>query len=230
MLFGAGAKGLFGFLVVVTLSVSYLECLKEEHVTWGSTIKLLNTNANVRLHSHDVKYGSGSGQQSVTAKRDADDHQSYWQIRQVKNPSSSSEDDDRAQERGRPVKCNSHIRLFHLATRRNLHSHAYPSPLSQNQEVSAYGENGDGDLGDNWIVDCVTGDGEVWARRDTVRLKHEVTNKYLHVAGDQYGRPISGQMEVSCYSYANGLNTWRAYEGIYIKPSQMHAGKSHDEL
>ena len=32
-------------------------------VTCGSVLKLLNLRNNVRLHSHDVKYGSGSGQQ-----------------------------------------------------------------------------------------------------------------------------------------------------------------------
>ena len=34
-----------------------------EYVTCGSVMKLVNTRSNVRLHSHDVKYGSGSGQQ-----------------------------------------------------------------------------------------------------------------------------------------------------------------------
>ena len=34
-----------------------------EYVTCGSVLKLWNTANGVRLHSHDVKYGSGSGQQ-----------------------------------------------------------------------------------------------------------------------------------------------------------------------
>ena len=34
-----------------------------DFVTCGSTVKLFNSYHNVRLHSHDVKYGSGSGQQ-----------------------------------------------------------------------------------------------------------------------------------------------------------------------
>lgn len=34
-----------------------------EFVTCGSAIKLLNNNYKARLHSHDIKYGSGSGQQ-----------------------------------------------------------------------------------------------------------------------------------------------------------------------
>ena len=34
-----------------------------QFVTCGSAIKLANVEYNIRLHSHDVKYGSGSGQQ-----------------------------------------------------------------------------------------------------------------------------------------------------------------------
>ena len=40
-----------------------------EFVTCGSSLKLLNTHNNVRLHSHDVKYGSGSGQQVFAVSR-----------------------------------------------------------------------------------------------------------------------------------------------------------------
>jgi dolichyl-phosphate-mannose--protein O-mannosyl transferase len=34
------------------------------------------------------------------------------------------------------------LRLEHLSTKKNLHSHHFSSPLSQNQEISAYGDNG----------------------------------------------------------------------------------------
>ncbi len=34
-----------------------------DYVTCGSVLKLINGRLGVRLHSHDVKYGSGSGQQ-----------------------------------------------------------------------------------------------------------------------------------------------------------------------
>lgn len=33
-------------------------------VTCGSVVKLLNVRHNVRLHSHDVRYGSGNGRVS----------------------------------------------------------------------------------------------------------------------------------------------------------------------
>lgn len=50
------------------------------HVTCGSVVKLENeSKPKVRLHSHDVKYGSGSGQQSVTAAENQDTN-SYWLV------------------------------------------------------------------------------------------------------------------------------------------------------
>ena len=66
-------------------------------VTCGSVLKLLNLQVSptsvrlrpirerfqhhVRLHSHDVKYGSGSGQQSCTGMPDMDDHNSHWLVK-----------------------------------------------------------------------------------------------------------------------------------------------------
>lgn len=35
----------------------------QDTVTCSSTFKLVNQQSGDRLHSHDVKYGSGSGQQ-----------------------------------------------------------------------------------------------------------------------------------------------------------------------
>lgn len=212
-------------LLIASVWVFFLgsiQSLKYDFVTWTSTVKFLNLNSNVRLHSHDVKYGTGSGQQSVTAVKSADDHNSYWQIKQKPNTSG------RPAERGEKIKCGDVIRLFHLATKRNLHSHSFLSPLSNNQEVSAFGDNGDGDEGDNWIVEC---DEPYWRRDESIRLKHEATKKYLHVSGDTYGRPIQGQLEVSCYHYPNQLNLWRVQEGIYIKPNIPNMlGTEHTEL
>ena len=47
-------------------------------ITYGSVIKLMHEKTKFRLHSHDVPYGSGSGQQSVTGFPDVDDSNSYW--------------------------------------------------------------------------------------------------------------------------------------------------------
>ena len=46
-----------------------------------------------------------------------------------------------------PIKCGQTIRLMHVNTHKNLHSHHFSSPLSHNLEVSAFGEDGIGDDG-----------------------------------------------------------------------------------
>lgn len=51
-----------------------------QYVTCGSAVKLQNSAYKIRLHSHDVKYGSGSGQQSVTGTDTTDDVNSHWAI------------------------------------------------------------------------------------------------------------------------------------------------------
>jgi len=54
-------------------------------ITCGSVFKMLNTAFKVRLHSHDVKYGSGSGQQSVTGTDLKEDVNSNWQVKGIPN-------------------------------------------------------------------------------------------------------------------------------------------------
>lgn len=65
---------------ILTTSITVVPSRSEtvSHVTCGSVIKLENeSKTGVRLHSHDIKYGSGSGQQSVTAVENQDTN-SYW--------------------------------------------------------------------------------------------------------------------------------------------------------
>jgi dolichyl-phosphate-mannose--protein O-mannosyl transferase len=97
-----------------------------------------------------------------------------------------------------------------------LHSHLFSSPLSGNQEVSAFGDNG-GDTGDNWLVEC---SGEHWSRDEFVRFKHKDTNKYLHSTGHTFGRPIEGQHEISAHSHQGNNNLWKAMEGVYMESSK----------
>ncbi|CAG2162104.1 unnamed protein product [Oppiella nova] len=201
-------------------------CLSAKHysyVTCGSLIKLMNTNYNVRLHSHDVKYGSGSGQQSVTGTDASEDVNSYWSVRGKS---------DRMCQRGEPMECGAVVRLQHMATHKNLHSHHFSSPLSGNQEVSAFGDkNGEGDTGDNWTLIC---SGDYWERDADFRLKHLDTEMWLSMSGHSYGRPIHGQMEIVGSSYPDGASYWRTKEGVYVKPSDKtsytKSDVDHDEL
>ncbi|EGW09578.1 Stromal cell-derived factor 2-like protein 1 [Cricetulus griseus] len=177
---GASRGGVAGALLVLllVLSVRSGDASKASAglVTCGSVLKLLNTHHKVRLHSHDIKYGSGSGQQSVTGVEASDDANSYW--------------------RGR------------------------------GGEVSAFGEDGEGDDLDLWTVRC---SGQHWEREASVRFQHVGTSVFLSVTGEQYGNPIRGQHEVHGMASANAHNTWKAMEGIFIKPG-ADLSTSHDEL
>lgn len=53
------------------------------------------------------------------------------------------------------MKCGDTVRLEHVLTKKNLHSHKERSPLSNNQEVSCYGLDGDGDEADDWVIECI---------------------------------------------------------------------------
>lgn len=69
-------------------------------------------------------FETGSGQQSVTGVTAVEDSNSYWSVRGTS---------DALCHRGTLVKCGQTIRLTHVNTGRNLHSHYFASPLSSNQ-------------------------------------------------------------------------------------------------
>ncbi|KAH6939241.1 hypothetical protein HPB50_016565 [Hyalomma asiaticum] len=212
LLFLAGA--LCALVADVRGQVSY------RYVTCGSLIKLLNRRWDVRLHSHEVRYSGGSGQQSVTATEKPDDVNSHWMVKGQSDTSCS---------RGERIRCGEIVRLQHLKTGRNLHSHNFPSPLSSKQEISAHGENGQGNSGDFWRVVCKTG---YWERDGDVRLKHADTEAWLSVSGKSYGHQLGGQLEV-CGELApyDESCVWRTAEGVFVKPSEgrLHIVK-HTEL
>ncbi|XP_070534253.1 stromal cell-derived factor 2-like [Ptychodera flava] len=183
--------------------------MEYDFVTCGSVIKLKNTRYNIRLHSHDVKYGSGSGQQSVTGMDNAGDGNSYWQIKGK---------EDKPCTRGTPIKCGQTIRLMHSNTRRNLHSHFFAAPLTtRHQEVSAFGDSGQGDEGDHWAVTCSS---THWRRDEPVRFKHVPTEVYLGATDQVYGRPIRGQREIAGIDSPSSNTHWKVMEGVYIKPNE----------
>ncbi|XP_044540975.1 stromal cell-derived factor 2-like protein 1, partial [Gracilinanus agilis] len=159
---------------------------------------------------------AGSGQQSVTGVEGSEDANSYWRIR------GGAEGEC---PRGVPVRCGQAVRLTHVNTGKNLHTHHFPSPLSNNQEVSAFGDGGEGDQLDVWLVQC---SGAYWDREEAVRFQHAGTHVYLSVTGEQYGHPIRGQREVHGMPSPNQHNSWKAMEGVFIKPSLTES--RHDEL
>ena len=78
-----GCIGMYSFILILLLTSDDARATSKHlnYVTCGSVIKLVNGNFMTKLHSHDVKYGSGSGQQSVTGTDDSDEGSSYWQVK-----------------------------------------------------------------------------------------------------------------------------------------------------
>jgi len=174
-------------------------------VTCSSVVKIAHSQTGYRLHSHGVSYGSGSEQQSVTGYKDADDTNSLWVIHGPFNTHC---------KRGDPIKCGSVIRLKHLNTGRWLHSHLYRSPLSNQQEVSAFDGS---DTGDNWEIHCVDESDEFWVREKDVRLFHQDTKKYLTSSQHfQFRNPIPGQLKNAASERGNEQTKWKTLEGIYF--------------
>ncbi|KAK4410650.1 Stromal cell-derived factor 2-like protein [Sesamum angolense] len=175
-------------------------------ITYGSVIKLMHEKTKFRLHSHDVPYGSGSGQQSVTGFPDVDDSNSYWIVRPTLDSSAKQRE---------TIKSGTLIRLQHMITRKWLHSHLHASPISGNLEVSCFGRDGESDTGDYWRLE-IEGSGKTWRQDQRVRLRHVDTGGYLHSHPKKYTRIAGGQQEVCGVGEKRPDNVWLAAEGVYL--------------
>jgi dolichyl-phosphate-mannose--protein O-mannosyl transferase len=221
------------FVPVVLLLVSVGRVLSKASekgpVTCGSVFKLRHKDTGKNLHSHAVAWGSGSGQQSITVTGKAADKGSLWLAKE----SSRSSD---ICELGSPIKCGDYIRLEHVDTGKNLHSHLFRAPLSGNQEVSGYGDNGQGDTGDNWQVMCTASGAEYWDRSAPITLLHQDTNKYLmsssqHLFTQQncgHQCPIMDQNEVSGGAKRTSTVVWMTEQGVYF-PFKTDDDDSNDD-
>ncbi|PSC68775.1 stromal cell-derived factor 2 [Micractinium conductrix] len=180
-------------------------------VTCGSVVKLQAERTRHVLHSHEVSYGSGrgSGQQSVTGYPEKDSALSLWVVRAANCM------------QGSPISKGQEVRLQHVGTRRWLHSHQFASPLSNNQEVSCFGDDSTSDSGDMWRVEW-DGAAPHWERDAAVRLLHRDTAGYLSNHAVQYQRPIPGHTEVFAARNKGPHAQWRATEGVYF-PARTEA-------
>jgi dolichyl-phosphate-mannose--protein O-mannosyl transferase len=137
------------------------------------------TNDQYFLNSEQKNLGSGSGQQIVTATSNPTTTDTLWWIRGPDKPRGGKK--NACQEGpGQMIECGSLIRLTHINTMKNLHSHGMASPLSKQQEVSAYGlGDGKGDGGDDWTVICPKGSSKYWKREEPTHFQHVDTGKFL---------------------------------------------------
>lgn len=92
-------------------------------------------------------------------------------------------------KQGQSIPHKAKIRLQHQATRRWLHSHLFKSPLTYNQEVSAFGDDHNSDSGDVWQLELEDTSEGSWRRDKGVRLRHKDTGFYL--ISHKYGALMS---------------------------------------
>ena len=142
-------------------------------------------------------------------------------------------------EVGVPVACGDKVRLEHVQTGKNLHSHLFKSALTRNQEVSGFGDNGRGDTGDDWEIVCEGQTKGYWNRGAVIELKHADTSKYLYTStrakfnqqncGMQC--PIAGQTEVSSAASRSepGTTKWQTTQGLYFPSKTGVGGRDEDD-
>lgn len=191
-------------------------------VTYGSVIRLWHHNSDPNktveadperryLATGDAKYNTGTTDRgyAVYASQFIEDDSLLWI---VKGPHSG----DRWNcDFGQLVKENDQIRLENVATGRNLYIPAtrFRSPVTKQTEISAHGENGVGDVNDNWVVRNVwAGSGGSLNDGTVFNLQHAVINKIsLHSHSFKKGNFILGdknKQEVTGYGQRDSNDDW----------------------
>lgn len=171
-------------------------------VRYGVPIKLVHIATEKTLHSHLINYPTGSHQQEVTCFHERDDND--WWI--IKGPDGNGRFNCPI---GGLVLNHSIVRLEHMLTGRNLHSHnGFHSPATHQGEVTAYGEFGIGDANDNWRLEIHDRQpGMPWRINEKIRLVHIATNHALH-SHQGHATPGSHQQEVTAFGQRDANDFW----------------------
>ncbi|KAI8971453.1 Dolichyl-phosphate-mannose-protein mannosyltransferase-domain-containing protein [Mycotypha africana] len=173
-------------------------------IAYGSQLTIKNSGyGGGLLHSHVQTYPEGSKQQQVTCYHHKDEN-NKWVIRPPRNRNENEYERPEEEDFIRFVQDGDYIRLSHVPTRRNLHSHPVNAPISTSEyEVSCYGNETIGDIQDNWIVEIV--DDAVYRNKDRVRslttrirLRHEKLGCLLTADGTTLPQWGFKQSEVFC--------------------------------
>ncbi|XP_033344881.1 protein O-mannosyl-transferase 2 [Bombus vosnesenskii] len=184
-------------------------------LAYGATITLKNhRTGGGYLHSHWHLYpeGIGARQQQITTYSHKDDN-NLWLVKKFDTDDISSEPE--------LVKHGDLIRLEHVITHRNLHSHKEIAPISKKHyQVTGYGENGTGDANDIWKVLIGNGkDGDV-VETVTSKLKfvHYLHHCVLTCSGKTLPKWAYNQQEVSCNPNMRDKNAlWNIEDNNYAK-------------
>lgn len=123
------------------------------------------------------------------------------------------------------VKSGDLVRLEHMPTKRNLHTHKEKAPITKKHyQVTGYGENGTGDANDVWRVIIVgEKDGvELTAVSSKLKFVHYLQSCILTTSGKQLPKWAYEQQEVSCNPNLRDVNAvWNIEENIFDKRNYL---------
>jgi len=238
---------IFTILISILFSTIISENMSEEDITatiesktitYGSSLRIQNTITKYYLSSFGMNWSTGSGLQIVTAVQSDKDINSLFTIKEG--------DTYPVKINGDPVLCGEVIRLEHIATGKNLHSHDFKSMVTNSQEACAFGEDGNGDVNDNFRITCYKqNDNDIITGKTEFFLQHVPTEKWLYINyktsmfndGNCRGCPIRGQREVSLTSKKDKQCLWKVMGGIIFssekeqnEPSHKHDDNNQDDL
>ncbi|KAG2219943.1 hypothetical protein INT45_010457 [Circinella minor] len=216
-------------------------------IAYGSTVTIKNhALGGGLLHSHVQKYPEGSKQQQITCYHHKDSNNEWFfskpypQNQMIPSLDKEEEENERKNENEESdkekVKQNQQqmnnsidepveyigdgqeFRLIHVATKRKLHSHTIPAPVTVEQfEVSGYGGENATDEKDNWRIEIVDDISDKHAPKDRVRslstrfrIRHSVLGCLLAAHNTQLPQWGFKQIEIVCDRDAkeNNANTW----------------------
>ncbi|XP_005091430.1 protein O-mannosyl-transferase 2 [Aplysia californica] len=168
-----------------------------QYIAFGSILTLKQRRTGgAYLHSHVHLYPEEHPpkQQQVTSYSHKDENNKWL----IKSANQETNNPDEVTY----VKSGDIIRLEHVITKRNLHSHKEPAPMSKHQyQVSGYGMNGTGDMNDYWLIEI---DGhDTGERVQTVRSKLRLIHYHVRCALHSHDKKLPKwgweQLEVSCH-------------------------------
>ncbi|XP_072388031.1 protein O-mannosyl-transferase 2 isoform X1 [Diabrotica undecimpunctata] len=183
-------------------------------VAYGAIITLKNhRTGGGYLHSHFHLYpeGVGARQQQITTYTHKDDN-NKWIIKKF-----NSETADGIEI----IKNGDLVRLEHIPTKRNLHSHKEQAPITKKHfQVTGYGENGTGDANDVWRITIAGAKigAEVTAVTSKLKFVHYLQSCILTTSGKQLPKWGYEQQEVTCNPNLRDQNgLWNVEENIFEK-------------
>ena len=233
-----GKKGLLLiFSLIIFFNISSCENMSEEDIkstiesktiTYGSSLRIQNTITKFHLSSFGMNWSSGSGLQIITAVESDKEVNSLFTIKEGENYP--------IKINGDPVLCGDIIRLEHVSTGKNLHSHDFKSFVTNSQEACGFGDNGDGDVNDNFRISCYKqNDNETITGKTEFFLQHVPTQNWLYINyktsmyddNNCRGCPIRGQREVSLTTKKDKQCLWKVIGGIIFSSEKEQNEPSH---